>query len=253
MKFKNKLGLITLLTIVACHPGNVSGDILRISPTEDVMTSVFFTGTNQVRGFLGDNRPTFRVSSDNAFGSGPETIYLRFSTADFLGLSKPVGKALLTLTSVDGGFGANAGPGNPFLVSAHGVNLDPIANITDNTSSGTISPLDFFNNNILDADPLAITRVEGFGQITFNVTALVNDWISGNNSNFYIAMTAKNDPQTGNGGNGYLHGFRNNSNTTLDEGFSFLSVTTIPEPSGLVIVSGIIGVLLCLRRCRTRD
>ncbi|MEM8495596.1 MAG: hypothetical protein AAF663_09450, partial [Planctomycetota bacterium] len=58
-----------------------------INPTEDVMTSAFFQGPNQVRGYAGDARPTFRVSSDLAFGVGPETVYIGFDSADFAAIS----------------------------------------------------------------------------------------------------------------------------------------------------------------------
>ncbi|MEL7499761.1 MAG: PEP-CTERM sorting domain-containing protein [Planctomycetota bacterium] len=241
-------GTLTVFLSLYCSYSAVRGDVV-IAPTEDVMTSAFFQGADQVRGFVGDARPTFRVSSDNAFNAGPETIFLQFDASDFGSFSGPVSSAILTMESVDGGFNANASPGNPFLVSAHGVALNPLTSIADNTSGGTIAARDFFNQHILAADSEAITSVDGFGTIEFNVTSLVNDWISGGNSNYFIALTGTNDPQTGNGGNGYLHGFLNNSDTASNQGFTSLRVSAVPEPSSTFALIGL-GVLLVSRRRR---
>lgn len=226
---------------------NATADTI-IAPTEDVMTSAFFQGTNLVRGYNGEaNRPNFRVSNDNAFGVGPETIYVQFSAGDFSGMSS-VDQAILTMESVDGGFGANASAGDPFIVSAHGVNADPFTEITDDTNpSGTIAWDDFFANNILTANAAALTTVDAFGPVEFDVTSLVNDWLAGGNPHFVIALTGKNDPQLGNGGNGFLHGFRNNSNTAANEGFTFLTVSAIPEPGSMFII-GCVGVVAAIRR-----
>lgn len=226
----NRLFLASAMLLSFTAAGSAS---TIITPTEDVMTSSFFQGANQVRGYAGDARPTFRVSSDNAFGVGPETVYIAFDAADFIGFTNPVANAVLTVESASGNFGADAGPGNPFNVSAHGVNADPLTSIADDTSTGTISASDFFTNNILPADAAAITAVDGFGPFQFDVTALVNDWLSGANTIFTLALTGKNDVQVG---DGFLHGFRNNSDTLADEGFTFLTVTEVPEPSSVLIV-----------------
>lgn len=205
-----------------------------ITPVEDVMTSSFFQGTNLVRGYVGDARPTFRVSSDGAFGlTGAEAIYLAFDSSDFAGFTFPVASAVLAVESKDGGFGENAGPGNPFTVSAHGVTADPFTSITDDTNpTGPISWLDFYNDNILAAESGASTVVDSFGPVTFDVTALVNDWLSGANTVFAIALTGKNDLS----GNDFLHGFANNSDTSVNQGFTSLMVTQVPEPTSLLIM-----------------
>ena len=108
-----------------------------LQPNEDVMTSAFFFPPDSVRGYPGDTRPVFRVSTDNAFGVGPETIYLSFDSVfnpgDYTG---PVDSAMLSMESVDGVFGANADALNPFIVSAQGVNLNPLTSITDDTNLG---------------------------------------------------------------------------------------------------------------------
>ena len=209
-----------------------------LAPTEDAMTSAFFQGTDLVRGYAGDNRPTFRVSSNNAFGTGPETVYLAFDGSDFTSRTEPVTQAILSISSADGNFGANAGPGNPFQVSAHGVDANPFTSIIDDTnSSGTIQWLDFFNNNILTASDTV--AVDSFGLINFDVTSLVNDWISGSNSEFAIALTGKDDVQSG---NGFLHGFLNNNE---NPGATFLTLNPVPEPSSalLSILALSLGVL----------
>jgi len=204
------------------------------------MTSAFFQGPNQVRGYAGDARPVFRVSSDDAFGTGPETVYLAFEAADFSTLSGPVSSATLNVVSADGGFGANAGPGSPFNVSAHAVNADPITSITDDTNpGGAISASDFLANNILAADAAAITAVDGFGTVQFDITQVVNDWIAGSNAIFAIALTGKNDVQVG---NGFLHGFLNNTETP---GSTFIA---IPEPTSLTLLGMGTACVLIRRR-----
>jgi len=214
-----------------------------LAPKQDVMTSGFFTMGDFVRGYPGDTRPTFRVSNDGAFGvTGAETIYLSFDSADISTFSSQVTSAFLTITSKSGGFNADAGAENPFLVSAHGVNADPITSITDNTNtSGTVDWLTFYTDSILASYPVSSTSIDSFGAVTFDVTPLVNDWISGANSEFTIALTGKNDPS----GSDFLHGFENNSETP---GSSFLTITTIPEPSSIVLSTIAIAIGLGVRR-----
>lgn len=211
---------------------------------EDVMTSAFFFGPNYVRGYPGDNRNVHRVATDNAFGTGPETIYLDFTnfTPTAQQSSNPI-TATLTIQSAAGGFGADAGPGNPFLVSAHGVDANPLTSITDDTNpGGPISWLDFFNNNILPADVNASTSVDSFGAITFDVSALVTDWISGANTNQFIALTGKNDTS----GNDFLHGFLNN---TENPGSTYLTVSAVPIPAAIWLFgSGLLGLIGIARR-----
>ncbi|MEM7313607.1 MAG: hypothetical protein AAF497_10700 [Planctomycetota bacterium] len=193
------------LTSVPAGPGNIT----TIPIVEDVMTSGFFIGDNRVRGYDPDNRNEHRVSTTGAFGvSGAETIYVTFDPAQFSNQTGPVDRAVLRMESVDGGFDANASVDAPFTVSAHAVNADPITSITDDTNpEGPISWTTFFNSNILDADPAAQTAIDGFGTVEFDVTSIVNDWISGSNEVFALALTGKNDVS----GVDFLHGFLNNS------------------------------------------
>jgi hypothetical protein len=213
-----------------------------IPVTEDVMTCSFFTGADLVRGYGAEsNRPTFRVSTDSAFGlNGAESIYLNFGY-DFSSYSGPV-TATLTMQSVAGGFGSDATENSPFLVSAHGVNANPFTSITDNTNpTGTINWLAFYNNNILAADAAASTIVNGFGTVTFDVSAIVNSWISGTNSNQFIALTGKNDVS----GNDFLHGFLNNNNGGTPMGYTFLTVTAaaVPEPESYAMILAGLGLM----------
>ncbi|WP_432798308.1 PEP-CTERM sorting domain-containing protein [Poriferisphaera sp. WC338] len=212
-----------------------------ISVEEDVMTSGFFGGDNRVRGYSGDNRNVHRVSNNNPFGTAAaETIYLTFDSNNFASLTQPVSQALLYVTSAVGGFNNDASAGNPFTVSAHALSADPITSITDDTNAtGPIDWITFFDNNILAADPAAITAVDSFGQITFDVTSIVNDWISGANTVFAIALTGKNHVNTG---ADFLHGFLNN---TENSGASYL---VIPEPASLSLM--LIGGLLIAKRKR---
>ncbi len=253
--FKMKFAAIKALVLLALVTMNhrVVADV--IAPTEDVMTSSFFFAPNTVRGYVGtgapgeENRPTFRVSTDGAFGlPGAETIYLQFSAADFTSYTQPVAKAVLTMTSTPGGQGADASSDNPFLVSAHGVNSNPFTSIIDDTNpGGSMSWFTFYNNEILDAAPDASTVVAGFGAIEFNVTSLVNSWISGANDHFYMALTGKNDTS----GDQFLHGFLNNSNLGISNlGVTYLTVTAVPEPGSWTVLLSI-GSVIAARRRRT--
>lgn len=231
--------LLRSLSMLACAAAVSQQAAAVVVPvTEDVMTSSFFSlDEDWVRGYPGDNRPTFRVSTDNPFGTtGAETIYLKFDPAAFSSFSGPV-NAILTLQSISGGFGADAGPGNPFTVSAHAVSVDPFTSIIDNTNpGGTISWIDFYNDNILAADAAAHTVVDGFGAVTFNVSGIVNGWVSGSTTVFAIALTGKNDFS----GNDFLHGFRNNTEAL---GSTFLTVTAVPEPETYALLLAGLGVV----------
>jgi hypothetical protein len=212
-----------------------------LAPSEDIMTSPFFQGTDLVRGYSGDNRGTLRVSTDNPFGVGnAETIYMSFGfdPANYTG---PVARAVLSVTSVSGGFNADASAATPFLVSAHAVNADPFSSITDDTNAtGSIAWNAFLNNNILAA--VDSTSIDDVGVFQFDVTPLINDWIAGTNTQFSIALTGKNDI----GGNEFLHGFSNNTEVP---GATFLTINPVPEPSTALL--SILGITLGLgNRCR---
>jgi hypothetical protein len=211
------------------------------NPDEDIMTSAFFFPPNSVRGYAGEGRDVFRVSNNDAFGlTGAETIYLSFQSADLSSYANPIDKAILTMTSVDGGFNANASGGNPFTISAHAVDTNPITSITDDTNpGGTIDWLTFYNLNIQAASPESSVAIEGFGQIEFDVTSIVNDWISGTNNELTIALTGKNDIS----GTDFLHGFLNNTETP---GSTFLTINPIPEPTSGILA--LVGLALTLGR-----
>jgi hypothetical protein len=206
------------------------------SPSESVMTSSFFQGDNTVRGFSGDGRPVFRVSTDQPFASpGAETIYLTFGDV-FSAFSQTV-KAVLTVQSVAGGFNADASAANPFTVSAHAVNADPLTSIIDDTNpGGTITWLDFYSNNILAADSAAHTVVDGFGAYDFDVSAAVNGWITGANTHHALALTGKNDIS----GQDFLHGFSNNTELP---GSIFLTISPVPEPEEWAMLLAGLGLL----------
>ncbi len=230
---------ISAIAVMVFTSHTATAQAATIPVLEDVMTSAFFTSGDFVRGYPGDNRPTMRVASDNAFGTGPETIYLTFDASHFASYSGPVPSAILQVESVAGGFNADATPSNPFQMSAHAVTANPITSITDNTNpGGAIAWNTFFTNNILPANPAAITTVTGFGIIQFDVTGIVNDWISGANSVFAIALTGKHDTLSD---GDVLHGICNNNNTTV-LGTTFISV--VPEPAtallGALALAGIV-------------
>lgn len=230
----------SLAAAVAMHPASAGS--VQVDVQEDVMTSGFFTGTNLVRGYAGENRAVHRVSTPSPFGvSGAETVYLTFDASDFTGITDPLGQALLTVTSADGGFGANASAASPFIVSAHAVTDDPLITITDDTNpGGTIDWLTFYSSKVNVASPEARSVIDGFGQVQIDVTQIVSAWLDGDNTAFAIAITGDNDTS----GNDFLHGFVNNSEAP---GSSFLTVTTVPEPGSLALL-GLGGAVLSRRR-----
>lgn len=226
---------------------SIAHGVTIIPADQDVMTSAFFQGENRVRGYAGDGRSSQGVSTDNAFGTGPETTYITFDYDFAAGFIAAVEYATLTVQATDRGFGANAGPDSPFTVSAHAVNADPLTSITDDTNpEGTIGWLDFFNNHILAATPEALTVVQTIdGAVSFDVTSIVQDWVSGENSVHALALTGKNDTS----GTDFLHGFLNNSE---NPGSTFLAVTLVPEPNNAT--AACLLTVLCaswLRRRRT--
>lgn len=248
-RFAGAAKLLPGVAAIVALGAATSAEAAVITPAEDVMTSSFFTGGDFVRGYPADSRATFRVSTTNPFGTvGAETIYVKFNSSDFASYTTPVASAVLTVQSKSGGFGADASAGSPFTVSAHGVTADPIGSITDNTNpSGTINWLDFYNNNILPADPAALTAINGFGAFTFDVTSVINSWIAGTNTVFSLALTGKNDTSGGE----FLHGFWPFNDAASPANAMFLTVTPVPEPTALVLgVLAMVGVALKWRRRR---
>lgn len=84
--FKSTLTAALLLSSTLFASSQVAAE--TITPIEDVMTSSFFFSPNHLRGYDGEGRGTFRVSTNNPFGTtGGETIYLSFDSNAFSGFS----------------------------------------------------------------------------------------------------------------------------------------------------------------------
>ena len=220
-----------------------------IPVAEDVMASGFFQGENLIRGYADESpiREAHRVSSNEAFGVGRETVYMTFEY-DFASLGQ-VQSATLHVASVDGGFGAEGSSENPFGMAVSAVSENPLTAITDDTTpGGTIAWDDFFANNILDPAPEAITTVTGIGELQFDVTSLVSSWADGSNDIFALALHGKADTLS----NGeILHGIANNSFTA--DTSHFLTVV-VPEPSSFSLVTiSFLGLLAMPRKLRRRN
>lgn len=226
--------VVFLSSLVIVSVGEAS---VVISPKNSVMTSGFFQGVDQVRGYDGDSRLILRVSSPEPFGLGqPEGIYFDFTSFDPTSFRNPVSSAAFSVTSVSGGFNADADLENPFLVSAHGLSANPLLAIADDTNpDGMMSAVEFESTHILNV--ISSASVDSFGLVTFDVTDLINDWIDQKNSNYFIALTGREDGS----GSDFLHGFSNNSEVP---GATFLRVVQIPEPSALILLT--IGSLALL-------
>ncbi len=225
------------LSLAQAQPA-LSANVIHV--TEDVMTSSFFQGANTVRGYAAEsNRPVLRVSTVDPFDTpGAETIYLSFDH-DFSIYTGPIA-VTLTMQSAAGGFGADASASNPFLVSAHAVDANPLTTIIDDTNpGGTKSWLAFYRDNILAADTAARTSIAGFGEVTFDVSGIVDDWIDGTNPHRFIALTGRMDTS----GNDFLHGFLNSNNGGMPMGHTYLTVTAVPEPATYAMLLAGLGLL----------
>ncbi|MDA7643022.1 PEP-CTERM sorting domain-containing protein [Akkermansiaceae bacterium] len=222
--------VVFLSSLVIVSVGEAS---IVISPKDSVMTSGFFQGVDQVRGYDGDSRLILRVSSPEPFGLGqPEGIYFDFISFDPTSFRNPVSSAAFSVTSVSGGFNADADLENPFLVSAHGLSANPLLAIADDTNpDGMMSAVEFESTHILNV--VSSVSVDSFGLVTFDVTDLIDQ----KNSNYFIALTGREDGS----GSDFLHGFSNNSEVP---GATFLRVVQIPEPSALFLLT--IGSLALL-------
>jgi hypothetical protein len=239
----HKFLLVNVLSLAVCSAATNAANII-VPVDKNVMTSGFFTGTNLVRGYAGEGRAVHRVSTNDPFGTpAAETVYMTFNY-DFAALGAPVPKAILTVESVAGGFGADATPDDPFLISAHGLTADPLTSITDDTNpTGPIIWTSFYANNILPAALEARTSVGGFGTFQFDVTDLVNSWIDGSNTVHALALTGKHDTS----GLEFLHGIVNDSETA---GVTH-HITLVPEPSSVVlagIAAALFGTAVVRRR-----
>lgn len=75
MKLISKFSAMAALVGALLLTTTVEAVIIPVQ--EDVMTTSFFAGSDLIRVYAGDNRPTFRVSTDGAFAlAGAETIHL---------------------------------------------------------------------------------------------------------------------------------------------------------------------------------
>ncbi len=218
---------VFLSSLVVSLVGEAS---IVLAPKNSVMTSGFFQGVDQVRGYEGDSRPILRASSPAPFGlEQPEGIYFDFTSFDPASFDNRTTSAILSVTSISGGFNADADPENPFLVSIHGVGENPLLAIADDTNPGGImSAIEFESTHIFNA--VSSVSVNSLGLVTFDVTDLINDWIDGENSNYFIALTGRNDRS----GSDFLHGFSNSSEVPAA---TFLTIAQIPEPSELILLT----------------
>ena len=249
-KLRGLAGILVLAGGVLAAPAQ-AGTTIVVS--EDVMASPFFTAygsaANPVRGYGEEsNREVLRVSSASPFGlTGAEVIYLSFDY-DFSVFSGPV-RATLNMHSVSGGFGADASAESPFLVSVHALAADPLSTIIDDTNpGGTVNWLDFQNGYLLPAASAASTLVSAFGLVSFDVSAAVNEWISGSSTVFALAVSGLNDTS----GSDFLHGFLNNNNGGVSQGHTFLSISPVSEPQTYAMMLAGLGLMGAIVRRRRR-
>ncbi|MCH1499279.1 MAG: PEP-CTERM sorting domain-containing protein [Akkermansiaceae bacterium] len=220
------------------------------------MTSGFFQGVDQVRGYEGDTRPILRASSPAPFGlEQPEGIYFDFTSFDPASFDNRTTSAILSVTSISGGFNADADPENPFLVSIHGVGENPLLAIADDTNpDGIMSAIEFESTHIFNA--VSSVSVNSLGLVTFDVTDLINAGSYGTSKDGIEGVVFFTDLQLGASATKIEASFGD----TIFPGFpgSFKSVDgvqicvfnsePVPEPTSTALA--LLGALFVLRRKR---
>nr|MBR9810564.1 PEP-CTERM sorting domain-containing protein [bacterium] len=188
------------------------------------MTSGFFQGGDQVRGYEGDSRPILRASSPAPFGlEQPEGIYFDFTSFDPASFDNRTSSAILSVTSISGGFNADADPENPFLVSIHGVGENPLLAIADDANrEGAMSAIEFESTHIFNAVSSVSVNSLGLGTSATKIEASFGDTI--------------------------FPGFPGSFKSVDGVQICVFNSEPVPEPTSMTLA--LLGVLFVLRRKR---
>lgn len=223
---------------------------LTIPATQAGFSSGFFFGAPALRGnesssgvgVLGVSAFPYGPSSA-ATGLAPEVTFFGFDPAAFTSLAvADVISVRLEATTVLREFMLPVpAADNPVGIAARGVTQDPFTFITTGAQRNV-----FYNTHLQPPGALSSTTITGAGDYAWDVTSLVQSWLSTPGALTTIALTG--DP------NGdFLHGFRNPRALDPPPGIpTRLVIETIPEP-GAAVLSAMAMILFSSRRKRRGD
>ena len=177
--------------LIIAAAGLAAAQPAEIPVARDYMSSGFFFPSSQDF-YRGDEsssiRSANRVSSPIISGITGENAYFEFDF-DGLGFTEPVQQALFRVEVVPGFF-ADPTPGNPAEVSLHSLSADPLDAVDDTISSGPGSWLEFRANEITTGSIVSTTSVTGLGVFDWDITDLVNEWITNGDTNVAYSLAA---------------------------------------------------------------
>ncbi|MEM8681058.1 MAG: hypothetical protein AAGF97_17065 [Planctomycetota bacterium] len=189
--------ILALTAAVCCTPLQpVTAQTVVFSAQADFMSSGFFT-SDFLRGEEASSpRDTNRVTSEVIFGVPGETAYFGF---DFnpAAFSGPVSQATFSVENVTAGFFPDVSDSNPAEISLHRLTADPLTAVNQSLASGPGSWVDFRDAQIVTDSIVDTISISGFGENSWDVTALINEWIANGDTNFAYTLgtSALLDPE----------------------------------------------------------
>lgn len=177
-----RIAILGVLTLQSAHA------TVTLAVSRDEMSSGFLFGSPSLRGGgEASSRNLNAVSAPLPFGVRGERTYLSFSTFTPSSFSGPIAQATLRLETLERGFGlAPPSEDEPFQVSIHALSQGP-REIDAMATEGEQS-LGYFEENHY-GEVIATQALNGFGIAEWDLTSLVNAWISEANTVFALAIT----------------------------------------------------------------
>ncbi len=224
---------VLALGLLGACPSIAAADVV-VHVSQDYMTSGFFASAPFIRGQEANSgRAVNRVSSNSVFGVAGENAYFGF---DFnpAAFSGPVTQAHFIVETAVGGFGSDASDAAPAQVSVHSLSADPLAAIDINSASSWQS---FRAAEITAASAVDTITVGDFGVYSWDVTDLVNAWISGGDSVYAYTIAASGIFHTG---ADFFVGFVNSTAASLSPDAVTARLVIVPAPGvgALLLATG---------------
>ncbi len=199
------MAIIGLLTLQSAHA------TITLTVSRDEMSSGFLFEAPSLRGGQeASSRNVNEVSAPLPFGVRGDRTYLSFPTFTPTSFTGTIAKATLRLETLERGFGlVSPSEEEPFQVSIHAFSQSP--NEIDAMVTEGEQSLGYFEENyygdVIDAmvtegeqslgyfeenyygDVIDTQELTGFGIVEWDLTSVVNAWISGANAVFALAIT----------------------------------------------------------------